>query len=251
MPNRLIGFHAIEELLKKEKVQGTLYITGNGPRYDALIRLAQKRNLPVRRISRAKLQALTGLQSATDCALQIFPETRSKSTEPEAKAAASLTDFLEQTANDETPSTLLVLDCITDPQNLGAILRSADQFKVDAVILPQRGSAKVSPTVVKTSAGAAHYVRVFTVANLRRSLELLKLYRYWVYGTDMGGTPLTEAAFPKRCALVMGNEGKGMRTLTAAECDSVLSIPMSGHIDSLNVSVACGIVLYALYTAKR
>ncbi len=256
MAKWLTGFHAVEESLKASGIQGTLYITGKGDRYDKLIRLAQKRGIPYRNANRQKIQALSGLPEARDCALQIFKDSISidnKKTEEEFQVdkSATLELFLEKIeSEDRERSTVLVLDCITDPQNLGAILRSADQFGADCVIIPQRGSAKNSATVMKTSAGAARYVKIFVVPNLRRAIELLKQYNYWVYGTDMGGTPIKEEKFTPRAAIVMGNEGKGMRSLTSATCDSILSIPMCGHIDSLNVSVACGIILYEMYNAK-
>jgi 23S rRNA (guanosine2251-2'-O)-methyltransferase len=141
---------------------------------------------------------------------------------------------------------VLVLDEITDPQNLGAILRSCDQFSVSLVVIPERRSVQVNETVVKVSSGAAQYVPVSVVTNINRELEYLKANGFWVYGADMGGKVTYKTVFPKKTVLVMGNEGKGLSQLTQKLCDMLVSIPMTGHIDSLNVSVAAGILLYEI-----
>jgi 23S rRNA (guanosine2251-2'-O)-methyltransferase len=143
-------------------------------------------------------------------------------------------------------SVVLVLDEITDPQNLGAILRSADQFGVDLVVLPERRSAKLSSTVNKTSAGASAYISVVVVKNLRRSISELKAAGFWVYGADIKGTKLQNVEFAERAVVVLGAEGKGLSRLILEECDHVVTIPTSGRVDSLNVSVAAGIMLYEL-----
>lgn len=250
MAKWLTGFHSVEESLKGDISQGTLYITGKGDRTDRLIRLAQKKGIPFRTVNKAKLHALTNVQDARDCALQIFKEKEISLIQTDK--SANLEDFLGKMEKEgKEKATILILDCITDPQNLGAILRSADQFAVDCVIIPQRGSAKQSGTVMKASAGAARYVKTFIVPNLKRSIDLLKQYSFWVYGTSMGGKVLKDEKLADRCAIVMGNEGKGMRSLTTIACDTILTIPMAGHIDSLNVSVACGIILYEVYNTHQ
>lgn len=249
MAKWLSGFHAVEESLKSGVSQATLYLTGKGARFDKLIRLAQKKGVPFRSVNKQKLQALTGMKDARDCAIQIFKE--STVSDFQKDNSTTLEEFLEKLeSRSQEKATVLILDCITDPHNLGAILRSADQFAVDCVIIPQRGSAKQTSTVMKTSAGAARYVKSFTVANLKRSIDLLKEYGFWVYGTDMAGKTPREEPLADRCVIVMGSEGKGMRQLTANSCDSVLTIPTAGHIDSLNVSVACGIILYEVHTGR-
>lgn len=247
MAKWLVGFHAVEESLKGNLIQANLYVTGENERIKTIIRLAQKRGIPFRTVSKSKLIALTSIKEAKDCALQIFRESKPLSIEKKDKSA-TLEDFLSKLEEEKREkATILILDCITDPHNLGAMLRSADQFNVDCVIIPQRGSAKESATVMKTSAGAARYVKIFIVPNLKRSIELLKQYHFWIYGTDTNGTSLQKEKFASRSALIMGNEGKGMRALTAESCDKIITIPTRGHIDSLNVSVACAIILYELY----
>lgn len=247
MATWLTGFHSVEESIKSGITEATLYISTKGARSDKLIRLAQKKGIPFRNVTRQKIQALSGDQRARDCALQTFQAAAISSDNFEKDSSTTLEEFLDrQIDRKDEKSTVLILDSITDPHNLGAILRSADQFNVGCVLIPQRGSAKESATVMKTSAGAARYVKSFIVPNLKRSIELLKKYEYWVYGANMGGDALNKTSFAKKSVIIMGSEGKGMRPLIADACDSIISIPTTGHIDSLNVSVACGIILYEI-----
>ncbi len=144
--------------------------------------------------------------------------------------------------------TLLALDGITDPHNLGAVLRSADLFGVNAVILPKDKSAVVNETVYKTSSGAAFYVPTCTVTNLTRTLEKLKKNGFWIYALDIdNGINLKDEKFPDKCVIVLGSEGKGLKRIVKNACDIILTIPMAGHVDSLNASNACAIVLYEIF----
>ena len=139
---------------------------------------------------------------------------------------------------------VVVLDSITDPHNTGAIIRSADQFAVDAVVLPERRSAGDFQTVSKISAGAAAWVPLLYTANLVRTVEELKRNGFWVFGADAQGDPLPHTKFPDKTVLIMGSEGSGISRLLKASCDSFTAIPTSGKLDSLNVSVAAGILMY-------
>ena len=146
---------------------------------------------------------------------------------------------------------VLILDGITDPHNLGAVLRSADQFGVDLVIIPERRSVQANETVVKVSSGAAQYVTLAVVTNIVREIETLKEHGFWVYGADMNGDPSYDMDYAHRSAIVMGSEGDGISQLVRKRCDMMTSIPMRGHIDSLNVSVATGILLYEFRRKER
>jgi 23S rRNA (guanosine2251-2'-O)-methyltransferase len=142
---------------------------------------------------------------------------------------------------------VLLLDHITDGQNLGAILRSADQFGVDLVVVPAHGAAgSEQGAVLRSSAGAAAWVPLAREANLVAVIGTLQEAGFWVYGGDSTGTPAPETPFAPRAALVLGSEGQGLARLIAKHCDTLVSIPTAGHIDSLNVSVAAGILLYEL-----
>jgi 23S rRNA (guanosine2251-2'-O)-methyltransferase len=144
---------------------------------------------------------------------------------------------------------LLVLDGVTDPHNLGACLRTADAAGVLAVVIPKDRSASVDGVVRKVAAGAAEFVPVVSVTNLARTLDQLKERDVWVVGTD-GEAPqsLYSADLKRSLALVLGAEGAGMRRLTRERCDFLVHIPMVGHMESLNVSVAAGV---ALFEARR
>ncbi len=141
---------------------------------------------------------------------------------------------------------VLVLDSIEDPRNLGACLRSADAAGVDAVILPRHKSAGLTAITRKTAAGAADSLKIYQVTNLVRALEILKQAGLWVAGSDCGNDSksIYQASLDGALALVMGNEGRGLRPLVRRHCDFLVHIPMRGTVQSLNVSVATGVCLF-------
>ena len=140
---------------------------------------------------------------------------------------------------------LVVLDELEDPHNLGAVLRSVDAAGAHGVIIPKRRSCPLSTTVAKTSAGAVEYVPVARVSNLAQTLDKLKKAGIWVAGCDMDGTEnYFEASLKGPLALVIGGEGRGLGRLVKEHCDFLVRIPMQGHVNSLNASVACSLVLY-------
>ena len=144
----------------------------------------------------------------------------------------------------ETPL-LLVLDGITDPRNLGACLRTANAVGVDAVILPKRNSAPLSPVAMKTAQGGAEGLFIVQVTNLARCLSWLRDQGVWILGADAEGEALWQSVDARPAtALVMGSEGDGLRRLTRTLCDQLVSIPMVGSVESLNVSVATGVLLF-------
>ncbi|MEQ5836855.1 23S rRNA (guanosine(2251)-2'-O)-methyltransferase RlmB [Marinobacter sp. NFXS9] len=140
---------------------------------------------------------------------------------------------------------LLILDGVTDPHNLGACLRSADAAGVQAVVVPKDKSASLNPTVRKVACGAAESVPLVRVTNLARFMRAIQDAGVWIVGTaGEADATLYQADFKGPVALVMGAEGKGMRRLTREHCDALINIPMSGTVESLNVSVATGVCLY-------
>lgn len=154
-----------------------------------------------------------------------------------------LGEVLENSMRKEN-SILLILDEIQDPRNFGAIIRSAEVFGVDAIIIPERNSVRINETVVKTSTGAIEYVPIVKVTNLSDTINRLKKLDYWVYGAA-GEASLScqEEVYPQKVVLVLGNEGVGLRRKIREHCDRLIKIPMKGRINSLNVSVAGGILL--------
>lgn len=154
-------------------------------------------------------------------------------------------DLLALLDGADKPPFLLVLDGVTDPHNLGACLRTADAVGVQAVIVPKDKSASLTPTARKVACGAAETVPLVRVTNLARTLRELQERGVWLIGTaGEADSSLYQADFRGPVALVMGAEGKGMRRLTREHCDLLINIPMLGHVDSLNVSVATGVCLY-------
>ncbi|MBY6072679.1 23S rRNA (guanosine(2251)-2'-O)-methyltransferase RlmB [Marinobacter salsuginis] len=154
-------------------------------------------------------------------------------------------DLLAQLAGSDKPPFLLVLDGVTDPHNLGACMRTADAVGVQAVIVPKDKSASLTPVARKVASGAAETVPFVRVTNLARFLRSLQDQGVWLIGTaGEAKATLYQADFKGPVALVMGAEGKGMRRLTREHCDQLINIPMLGHVDSLNVSVATGVCLY-------
>src|SRR5438874_992526 len=144
----------------------------------------------------------------------------------------------------ESASFVLILDGITDPQNFGAILRVADAFGVDVVVIPQHESVGLTPAAIKASAGASEWVPVAQVTNLARALEALEKKGFWRYAAAAGGDAPSSIDFTGKVALVLGSEGKGIRRNVAEHCDRVVTVPMHGHVDSLNVAAAAAVLCY-------
>lgn len=241
MGEKIYGFHAIEEALKKARAGSTLYLVRNGgERIAALERDARfTGKVAVKKLSKEELNKMMPGADHRGAVLDLGGPRMGASRLRE-------TDVKTFVANlgDKKDALVLILDGITDPHNLGAILRSSDQFGVDLVIIPEKRSVQANETVIKVSSGAAQYVPLAVVTNLTREIEFLQSNGFWVYGADMKGDISYEAKFSERTCIVMGSEGDGLSHLTRQKCDHMISIPMQGHIDSLNVSVATGILLY-------
>lgn len=142
---------------------------------------------------------------------------------------------------------LIILDKIEDPHNLGAIIRSAESFGFDGVIIPERRSASVTSTVYKTSAGAINNIKVIRVTNLTRTIKDLKDMGFWIYGlAGEADSDISKADLKGKVTLVIGNEGEGISRLVRENCDMLINIPMLGKVNSLNASVAAGISMYEL-----
>ena len=212
-----------------------------GPRVKKILAQAEKLSVTIERRTDAELDKLTAslpeyLQNHRGI---ILIDERPQEQAPKLSADALLAALASR-----EKAFVVVLDSITDPHNTGAIIRSADQFAVDAVVLPERRSAGDFQTVSKISAGAAAWVPLLYTANLVRTVEELKRNGFWVFGADAQGDPLPHTKFPDKTILIMGSEGSGISRLLKASCDSFTAIPTSGKLDSLNVSVAAGILMY-------
>jgi 23S rRNA (guanosine2251-2'-O)-methyltransferase len=233
----LTGFHAIEERIKAGNAQGPLLVAKAGPRARELVTLAVERRIRVDRVGTHELDRLA--PDHRGIALETLEETGGAA----AGMDVSLDDFIAA-LGEKTNVLAVILDEITDPHTYGAILRSCDQFAVDLVITRNRRNAKHADVIAKTSAGAISWVPQAEAANLPRAAQDLKDAGFWIYGADTQG----EAAYAKdlrgRVALVFGGEGGGISRLLRENCDALITIPTAGRIDSLNVSVAAGVLLY-------
>ncbi|HHW56856.1 MAG TPA: 23S rRNA (guanosine(2251)-2'-O)-methyltransferase RlmB [Clostridia bacterium] len=161
-------------------------------------------------------------------------------------------DLLEYAKQKGEKPFLLILDEITDPHNLGAIIRSAEAFRVHGIIIPKRRSVGVNATVVKTSAGAVEYMRVAKVSNISNAIRDLKEEGLWIVGTDVNAEKsFEELDYDFPLALVIGSEGKGVSKLVLENCDFIVKIPMEGKINSLNASVAASILIYQVVSKRK
>lgn len=250
----ITGFHAIEEkirsLPKDSKPDFKLYFSKPGPRVKKILEEAKKAAVTC---EQADDKTLDSLVSSLDKSLQ---DHRGLVMELLGKTAApsNLVDFdawLKQfNASGKEAATVVILDKITDPHNVGAIIRSCDQFGAALVVVPEHNSVTniaSNEVIGRASAGASAWVPITVVKNLVRTAEQLKEAGFWIYGADAGGQSCTQMTFAKKSALVMGSEGSGIDALLHKTCDSIVSIPTCGKIDSLNVSVAAGVLLYELY----
>ena len=164
---------------------------------------------------------------------------------------ASVDDIFNVAESRNEKPFIIVCDEIEDPHNLGAIIRTAEASGVHGIIIPKRRSASLNATVAKSASGALEYMPVARVTNIPSTIEELKERGVWVMGADMDGEDYTNIDFDLPVALVIGNEGKGIGTLTAKKCDRIISLPMLGKINSLNASVAAGILMYEVVNKRR
>ena len=201
----------------------------------AIIAKAKQKNIPIKDVDSKKLDFLAkGVNHqgiVAQCAVKEY---------------STLEDIFALAEERGESPFIIVLDKIEDPHNLGAIIRTAECAGAHGVIIPERRSAGLSYTVEKTSAGALEYMPVVRVKNISAVLQKLKDKGIWVYGADMDGEHYKKVNFDGAVALVIGNEGKGISPLVAKDCDVIVSLPMKGKINSLNASVAAGILMYEI-----
>lgn len=146
---------------------------------------------------------------------------------------------------------IVILDHLEDPHNLGAIIRTCEASGFNNIIIPKNRSASINGTVVKTSSGTIDKVKIAQVTNLNNAIKKLKDKGYWIVGTDMIGTDYTELDYNGKIAIVIGNEGVGISRLVKENCDFIATIPMNGQVNSLNASVATGVILFEILRQRR
>src|SRR5687768_8198545 len=237
-PDVRFGVHAVEEALRAGNVRRVFLERGyeSRPRLAAIAEQAFSAGVDVVELD---AQALA-LRARSDRHQGAMAEAR-------PFRYLGLDELIDHaTGQDEAPF-LLIVDGVEDPHNLGAILRSADAAGVHGVIVPERRVAPVTPVVARASAGAVDHVRLAQVGNLTRALETLKAQGIWVYGLEMDGEQEYDAPdYTGPVALVVGAEGRGIGRLVREHCDVVVRIPLAGHVESLNVSVATSLALFAV-----
>jgi len=231
--NWLTGFHAIEEALAAGRALDRIVIARgrHGERVEAVVQLAKSRGVPVRFEDRAQLDRLVGTSQHQGIAALAA-----------AKPAIALEDLLR--AKDGR-GLLVLLDGIEDPHNLGAIVRTALAAGAQGVVIPERRAAGLSDTVERASAGALAHLPIARVKNLVRAMEEMKVGGYWLVGLDeRAEKSYTEVDLKGPVGIVLGREGEGLHELTRKRCDFLVSLPTTGPVRSLNVSVAAGVMLF-------
>ena len=255
MKQIITGFHAIEEkvrsAIESKNTSGfSLSYSKIGPRVKKILALAGTAQIPCSQVDEKHLDSL--VQNLNEVARDhrgIVLVIETTGIPQNSKNEVDFDGWVLQSALSEK-STVLILDSVTDPHNVGAILRSCDQFGVNLVVLPQRNSVgKVSENEIisRASSGASSYVPYSVVKNLGRAVQKLKDSGFWVFGADAGGESVQKISFPEKTCIIMGSEGNGISKNLEESCDSIVSIPTCGKIDSLNVSVAAGVLLYERY----
>lgn len=164
---------------------------------------------------------------------------------------STVDEMLEEAEKRQEAPFLVILDGVTDPHNLGAVIRTAECVGAHGVIIPVHRSVGLTPSAVKSSAGAVEYIKVARVTNLNRAIEELKKKGLWIYAVTMDGKDYEKVDFRGGTALVIGAEGEGISRLTAEKCDLKVSLPMKGSLDSLNASVAAGVMMYRVLSSRR
>ena len=234
-PDLLIGRNAVTEALKSDREIDTLILmrNNNNPALSRLASMAKEKGAVVKEVDSKKLDFMCGGANHQGVAAYVA-----------AHEYASIEDIFTYAEEKGEAPFIVVCDEIEDPHNLGAIIRTAECAGVHGVIIPKRRSASLNFTVGKTSAGALEYMRVARVSNLASTIDELKEKGCWVYGADMDGTDYKKTDFSGAVVLVIGSEGKGIGKLIRQKCDAIVSLPMKGNINSLNASVAAGILMY-------
>ncbi|MBE9917267.1 MULTISPECIES: 23S rRNA (guanosine(2251)-2'-O)-methyltransferase RlmB [Paenibacillus] len=238
------GKHSVIEALKSGRTINKIWVAENAQKHltQPIIIEAKKLGVVIQQVDKRKLDQMAPGVQHQGVVAQVAPY-----------AYAEVEDILQAAENKGEPPFILLLDEIEDPHNLGSILRTADCTGVHGVIVPKRRSAQVTATVSKTSAGAAEYVPVARVTNLAQTIDSLKEKGIWVVGTDVSAAAgiYETNVFDGPVAIVIGNEGKGMGRLIREKCDVLIKLPMNGRINSLNASVAAGVVMYEVLRRRN
>ncbi|WP_430615839.1 RNA methyltransferase, TrmH family, group 3 [Enterococcus sp. DIV1067f] len=236
--NFVFGYHAVAEALKEGR-GNKLFLSeeARGEKIDRLKEMAREQAVPVKWVPKQKLDTMSDQGVHQGMILAITPYQY-----------LTLDELLAQTK--EQPL-YLILDNLEDPHNFGSIMRTADASGVDGIIIPKHRAVGITPIVVKTSTGAVEHIPVARVTNLTQAVQQLKKAGFWIFGTDMSGSDYRTWNAQGAVGLIIGNEGRGMGEGLKKEVDQMLTIPMTGHVQSLNASVAAGLLMYQAFTSRN
>lgn len=234
----VFGRHAVVEALQTPDRVNRVFIQEGTSGRDAakVIELAREKGIQVQTVPKTKIEALVGDAVHQGLVASIA-----------AYEYADFEDIFKRAEEKGEDPFIVILDGVEDPHNLGSILRTADATGVHGIIIPKRRSASLTATVAKASTGAIEHVPVVRVTNLTQTIEQLKARGIWVFGTDMNGTDYRKWNTSGPLAIVMGNEGKGVSRIVKESVDEMVTIPMVGHVQSLNASVASALMMYEVF----
>jgi 23S rRNA (guanosine2251-2'-O)-methyltransferase len=234
----IYGLNPVLEALRShpERVHYVGIARDHGPKLQRAIGDAKRLGISVRTMPPEQLDKLAGRGVHNGIVADI--------------SEAGYADF-DEVLEREGTELILICDGLTDPQNFGAVIRVAEGFGFQLVVIPQHDSVSLTPVAVKASAGATQWMPVAQVTNLARAIEQLQKAGFWVYGAAGGGDAPGAIDFTGKVALVLGNEGKGIRRNVLEHCDRVVTIPMSGHVESFNVATAAAVLCYEVARQRR
>ena len=240
--NQLEGRNAVLEMLKSGRdIEKVIVVKGNVEgTVRRIVGMAKERGIVVQEVVRQKLDEMSQTKNHQGVISIVYEHEY-----------ADIQDILAAAADKGDKPFIIILDNITDPHNLGAVIRTAECAGAHGVIIPKRRSVGLTATVGKTSAGAVEYMPVARVTNIVRTIEELKKEGIWVACADMGGEDYFESALDGAIALVIGSEGEGVSRLVKEKCDFTVSIPMYGSISSLNASVASALLMYEVVRQRN
>ncbi|NLP48096.1 MAG: 23S rRNA (guanosine(2251)-2'-O)-methyltransferase RlmB [Clostridiales bacterium] len=231
----IIGRNAVAEALRARRAIDSLLVARgeHDGTLGKIIADCKKRDIVVKDVSKKKLDFMCGHQNHQGVLAQAA-----------VREYSSLAHIFELAQARGQEPFLIICDGLEDPHNLGAVIRSAEAAGAHGVLIPKRRSASLSYAVGKASAGAVEYMPVARVTNIALTIDELKSKGLWVYGADMGGQPWCSQDYTGPCALVIGSEGRGLGRLVKEKCDFIVSLPMKGKLNSLNASVAAGVLMF-------
>lgn len=235
MNDRIAGRNPVLEALRSGREIDKIFVKKGQPEGSLrpLIKKARDRGIIISEVDRKKLDELSGGENHQGV-VAFVSEIRYK----------TIDDILNAAKERGEAPFVVILDKITDPHNIGAIIRTAECAGAHGIIMPKRASAPINEIVAKTSAGAVEYANICKVTNLSTAIDKLKENGLWITGADMDGESMYDIDFTGGVGLVIGSEGEGISRLVREKCDFIASIPMKGEVSSLNASVAAGILMY-------